>query len=255
MRISAFLIPVFSILFGILGFFLRASELINVFDPITNLPMRGAATTFWLIAVSAVFALFILAFSIFASIKHRSLNGFENAFGTDPLFYPIVFVIIGLIWLFGTYLYFSDLSSIDTIELGFISFSAISAICVSLFAIEMYQDSRKRASYALSLVPTIFLCYWLVLLYRQNAANPILLSYVYQCLAIAVSSLSFFMTSGFLYDKPAPGKAIFCYSMTVYFCTVSLADDISVGLKVIFFAIIAVSLIHSAMLLSNLQRK
>ncbi|MDR2590499.1 MAG: hypothetical protein LBC71_05895 [Oscillospiraceae bacterium] len=255
MRISVILIPVISILLGVLGFFLRASELANVFDPITGLPMRGAATTFWLVTLTVAFLLAIAIFAIITTILHRSPRGFENAFGTDPLFYPISFVVISLVWLLGTLLFYFDNSTIDRIDASFVIFSAVSAVCVTFFAIEMYQDARKKASYAFCLVPTIFLCFWLVLLYRQNAANPILLSYVYQCLAIAVSALSFFYTAGFLYDKPAPGKAIFCYSASIYFCIVSMADDIFLGLKIIFGAVIAVNVLHSSMLLKNLQKK
>ena len=258
MRITAFFAPFFVILAGICGFYLRVSELLNVFDKTTGLPERNAATTIWLFAFTALFTLILIIFAVKVASKHKALPGFENAFGTDPLAYPIIFIVIGIIWLAGTYFYYSYLNlrnAINTYDIYFIIFSAISAISVTFFSIEMYQDSRRKIPFALSVVPTIFMCFWLIFMYRNNASNPVLLSYIYQCFAIVASALSFYFTSGFLYGKPAPGKSIAAYYLAVYFCIVTLADDHPMGIKLIFFTLAAINIVHSTMLLRNLQRK
>jgi len=258
MRISAFFAPFFTILAGITGFYLRSSELKNVFDPVTGLPMRNADTTFWLIILSIVFTVAVIIFAINVSIKHKALKGFESAFGTDPFYYPLLFTLIGITWIVGTYMYFAFLRSynaLTAIDIYFVIFSAGTAVSVTFFAIEMYQDSRRKAPYLLCVIPTIFMCFWLILMYRQNASNPVLLSYVYQCIAIITSALSFYFTSGFLYGKPAPGKSIAAYYTAIYFCAVTLADNHPTGIKLIFFALIVANIIHSSMLLRNLQRR
>jgi len=258
MKISAFSLPFFSVMAGVVGFYLRLSERMNVFDPVSGLPDRNADTTIWLILLSVTFIFAILMFSIVAAIKHKALPGFENAFGTDPLAYPIIFVFIGIAWIVGTYMLFSELNAagvLAIIDVIFIVFSTLSAISVTMFAIEMFQDSRRKAPYALSVVPALFICFWLVLMYRQNASNPVLLSYVYQCLALVACGLSFYFTSGFLYGKPAPGKSIFTYYTAIFFCAVTLADDHPPGVKLIFCAMIAANIVHSSMLLANLQSK
>jgi len=258
MRISAFFVPFLAIVAGFGGYFLRLSERINVFDALTGLPARNSATTFSLILLTSVFVLGIVLFAIRVAVKHKALPGFESAFGTDPFAYPVIFIMIGIAWLGGTYMYFSGLNALGAftvIDIVFIVFSALSAISVTFFAIEMYQDSRRNAPYALSVVPTLFMCFWLIFVYRQNASNPILLSYIYQSLAIIASALSFYFTSGFLYGKPAPGKAIVSYYAAIYFCIVTLADGNPLGINLIFCALIAANLVHSTMLLWNLESK
>jgi len=250
--------PFFAALAGVVGFFLRLTELMNVFDPRTGLPERGATITYALMAFSALFLIFVLIFAIRASVKHKAPNGFENAFGTDPLSYPFVFSAIGVVWFGATVKYFFDMNASDsmlTTDVYFSVLSALSAISIAFFAIEMYQDSRRKTRFALSVVPTIFMCFWLIVMYRQNASNPILLSYAYQCLAIIASALGFYLTSGFIYNKPAPGKAIFFYFAAVYFCFITLADDHSIAIKIIFATIIAVNLVNASMLIRNLRRK
>ena len=258
MRVSSFFMPFFALFAGASGYYLRSMELRTVFDAHTGLPQRGAVVTYALIGLSAVFLCIILIFTLCARAKFASPSGFVNAFGTEPLAYPSIFFLIGIVWLGATVLYFLNIytqGSIQLSELCFSILSALSAISVSLFAIEVYQNPRRKSKYALSIVPTIFMCFWLILLYRQNASNPILLSYCYQCLAIISSALGFYFTSGFIYNRPAPGKTIFSFFAAIYFCLVALADEHTMSIKFIFIAIIVINVIYSSMLIRNMVRK
>jgi len=260
MRISSFFVPFFSLLAGAAGFYLRLMERWDVFvyDGRFWIPERNATVTILLIILTSVFLLLIAMFAISAARKHKAPRGFENAFGTDPISYPFMFTVIGLVWLSGTLMHFFNLRSTDslqTIDIYFTVLSALSAISVAFFAIEMYQDARRKSTFALSVVPTIFACFWLILIYQANASNPSLLDYCYQSLAIITTALAFYYTSGFLYGKPAPGFSIFTYYASIFFCFVTMADNHPVSIRIIFASFIAINMIHSSMLLKNLRRK
>jgi len=250
--------PFFALMAGATGFLLRLMELANVFETSTGLPRRGALITYLLIAFTAAFLLVVLIFSFFATARHRALSGFENAFGTDPMAYPVVFSVIGVVWLAASVMYYLDLDMswpLPMIELIFLVLSALSAISIALFAIEMFQDPFRKTKFFLSIIPSLFMCLWLVVIYRQNASNPVLLSYCYQCLAVITSALGFYFTSGFVYNKPAPGKAIFSYFAAVYFCFVTQADKHPISIKLIFAVLIAVNAFYALMLIRNLRFK
>lgn len=258
MRVSAIIMPFFTLLAGAAGFYLRQTELWNVFDRYTGLPQRWSGITLGLIALCAAFLLIALLFSIGVGMKYRSPAGFENAYGTDPLTYPFAFCVIGIVWLGATVKQFVDLNAIGSMpnsELYFSILSALAAISLAFFAVEMYQDPRRKIIFSLSVVPTLFMCFWLILVYKQNAANPVLLSYCYQCLAIIASTLGFYFTSGFVYNKPAPGKTVFFYFASIFFCFVTLADGHSLTTSLIFVALIAVNITYSSMLIRNLRLK
>lgn len=250
--------PFFALISGAVGFYLRLTELMNVIDARTGLAQRGARESFVLIAFCVVFLILSLLFSIRAAVKRQAPRGFDNAFGTDPLTYPFSFIIIGIAWLGGTVKHFFDFYSAGPMpmtELYFTVLSALAAISVACFAIEMYQDPRRKMVYALSIVPSLFMCFWLIVLYRRNATNPILISYVYQCLAVISSALAFYFTSGFVYGKPAPGKTIFVYLAAIFFCFVTLADGHSMAVRIIFAALIATNTLYSSKLIRNLRRR
>lgn len=248
--------PLLALVAGAAGFFARLIELATAFDKFTGLAQRGDATTYALIAISGALLLVVLFFSIYAARKYKTMPGFDNAFGTDTLIYPVIFVIIGIAWLVSTVIGFFGLEPVEVfkqVDLYFLILSALAAISVALFAVDIYEDPLRRMKVVLSIVPALFMCFWLIMIYRQNAANPVLLSYAYHCLAIIASALGFYFTSGFVYNKPAPGKAIFSYLAAVYFCFVTLADPHAPGMKIVFIALIATNAVHASMLIRNLK--
>ena len=256
MKIASVMMPLFALVAGVVGFYLRILELWNIFDERTGLPERGAAVTIILIALSVALLLIVLAFSYITVKRHSSPEGFENAFGTEPLKYPVTFTIIGIIWLGATVKHFLDVNTaggLPAAEIYFSVLSAMSAISIILFNIEVYQNPQRRTKLALSVVPVLFMCFWLILLYRQNASNPVLLSYSYSCLAIMFAALGLYYTCGFVFCKPAPGKTIFSSLAAIYFCFVTLADRHSFGIRLIFISLIAVNVVYSSMLIKNLR--
>ena len=257
MKKAAFILPGFALIAGAVGCFLRKRELLLAFDG-EGFPISGAAQSTALIVFSAVVLAILLAFAIFSTRQYKLLVGFENIFGTDLLSYPIALVSIGFVWFGATgmiaYEYFSS-GNTAVFDLFYLILSALSAISIILFAILVYQDPRKKMIFALCMVPIIFTCFWLILLYRQNASNPFLLSYVYTFLAVMFSTLSFYYTAGFAYGKTTAGGTIFCNLTAVYFCFVTLADPIGFPAKVILAAILASNIIHTSNLLKYIQRK
>ena len=258
MRKSALYMPFIALLAGASGYYLRLIELASVFDKSTGLPRRGAVVTLALILLSVAFLLIAFLYALRARLKYASPPGFQNAFGTEPLAYPFIFLVVGLAWLGATAKHFIDVHALGDIpysEWCFSVLSALSAISVTLFAMEMYQDPRRKSRLALSIVPAVFMCYWLILFYSRNSSNPILLNYCYQCLAIVASTLGFYFTSGFVYNKPAPGRTLFAFFAAIYFCFVTLADNHATSIKVVFIALIIINVVYSSMLISRMHRR
>ena len=256
MRRFAIVMPILALLAGGAGSWVRFLELKYVFE--AGLPLRGAMITYALIALVAVFLVVSLVIAQRAGFGHYAPEGFDNSFGTDSLAYPFMFSLFCIVWLAATVKYFIDIDSwyvFPTSGLYFSILSGLAALSMMLFAIEVFQDPRRKTALALSVAPIVFMCFWLILLYKQNASNPILLSYCYYCLAVIFSSLSFYFTAGFVFSKPAPGKAVFSYLASIFFCLVTMADDHALSIKLILGAITAINVVHSYMLIRNLRKK
>ena len=74
-------------------------------------------------------------------------------------------------------------------------------------------------------------------------------------MAIITAALGFYFTSGFVYNKPAPSKTIFFYFLSIFFCSIAIADAPSLMPKLFFASLIAMNTFYSFMLIRNLREK
>ena len=258
MRKSAFVFPFLSFAAGGAGLYLRYLELNTVFDPVTGLPEKNAPITLALILLSAGIALFGTLFAVIASRKYTSRVEYERAFSPSGILYLAVFFILSAAMIAADVMYFLSLKAVGSvayINIVFIAFVAFSALSLFILARAAYRGRGGKEMYVFSIIPSVFFCFWLIILYRQNASNPVLLDYCYQCLALASAALSFYYGAGFAFKKSKPAKTIISYFLTIYFCMIVLVDNIILPFKIIFAVIVIAQLINSVQFIKNLKRK
>ena len=255
MRKNALIFPFSAIALGIAGGFLRQRELATVFDPVTGLAQRGASVTIMLIALSVAAAVIYIAASYIIGRKYTAHKDYTLSFGSITVPTLSVLILAGLLWLAASLKIFLGMNSGDIVliaDLIFCGFSALSAISVIVLAVLAFKSSKGPGVLFFSVIPSLFLCLWLVLLYKQNATNPVRLDYCYQCLAIAAAVLSFYFSAGCYFGKASAPKTIFSYMITLFFGTVTLFDSFPIELKCIFAAILTITIIHAVPYISNL---
>ena len=257
MKKCAVIMPMFIIFVGLNGFYLRHLELANVFDNV-GLNQVGAPVSIALILLSAVTLVILFAFSLHARNLHKAPDDFTNAFGTASVIYPLSLSLAAIVWIGATIMHFISTNP-HAIQLNadliFVILSVLAAVSIMIFSVEVYKDPRRRIVKSWIIAPILFSTFWLGLMYRDNVANPILLSYAYYALALIFSVLSFYYLSGFIFHKPSVGKMIFVSSSSIYFCFVTLADSHTLWIRLILIAIIAYNLVHISMLIKCLLRK
>ena len=258
MRKFAVIMPLFALVAGAFGFIIRRLELINVFDDFSGMPARGQPITRTLIALSVAVLAISLLFAIFVKINYKSPPGFNRAFSTDNVLYPIFFFVMGMAWILATLVNFvgdDSIGTLRTVSIYFAGLSFLAAVSMIIFAGRMYKSPNLKSNAVLTIVPPLFMCFWLIFLYQSNAANPVLLSYAYHCLALIASTLSFYLISGYACNKGAPGKMVFFSVAAIFFCGVTLADHHSTGTRVIIAVILVMNFVHLLLMLRNLQSK
>ena len=253
MRKNAFVFPLSALVLGLAGGLLRQRELNTVFDPVTGLAKRGAPVTIMLCALSVAAIIIYLVTSYIISRKYAAHKDYSLAFTPAKVPSLSVLVIAGLLWLAASVKIYLDVGvGVPTVDLIFCGFSALSAVSVIALAFLAFKSSKGPGLLFFSVIPSLFLCLWLILLYKQNAANPVRLDYCYQCLAIAAAILSFYFSAGCFFGKSSAGKTIFSYMITIFFGIIALFDSFPIAMKGIFAAILAITLIFSTPYIANL---
>ena len=83
------------------------------------------------------------------------------------------------------------------------------------------------------MLPVLFFCLWLVVFYKENAANPILWSYGMEILAIAMCLLAVFRLSAYLFYRAKPRRTIFACMLALITSLATLTDSVSLGARAV----------------------
>jgi len=257
MRKNISFIPIFALLAGAVGFFLRGKELSTAIDPLTGLAERWSKFTIMLILLTVVAA---VIFVLYGVVKMRgrevspSYNTAFSAIGVIALFFA---VIGGAAFVVGGALYYMDarLFRAGITDFVFALFAVISGVCQISMAFGAYKKRDKNTSHVAAVVTPLFLCLWLIIAYKDNATDPELLKYCGMCMALISAILSFYFSAGFAFNNgKAIGTVVFNL-LAVYMCTVAMADFTALSLRLILVGVIVISGVNVSSLVGNSRKE
>jgi hypothetical protein len=211
---------------GSFGLFARWLQVLNVFDTETGLARPGAFLS-WLVALLCLAAVFVLLFSVLRLRRYRAPVEPVAAFHGGRLF-RLLMSASALLTAVGVALFFLH-GDILTRILALLGLAAAGGL---LF----YPSAPKWGDLGclIATMPILFFSFWLIVFYKENAADPVLWDYAPEVLAIATSALAFYYLAGYLYYRAKPFRAIYFDLLAAFFCVVVLADRHSTGNFLVF---------------------
>ena len=123
----------------------------------------------------------------------------------------------------------------------------ISGALLVVRAVRLRRDSGASVG-GLLLLPAFTCCLWLVLLYQGNAADPILMDYVFQLFAAVCSLLGMYFLAGRDYGVRRPRRCVFFCLLAGYFALLCMADPLTSGARVVLVALLLYLLLQAGLL-------
>ncbi len=93
---------------------------------------------------------------------------------------------------------------------------------VGWFSLGLDAFRRKKARYLSALLPVLFCCVFLILYYKEYAAQPALLYTLYPFLALCSGLCALHLLSGYTLGQAKPRLAVFLCFFGFYLCAVAL---------------------------------
>ncbi len=262
-----YILPGLTLAGGAAGFALRRLELQTAFEPLTGLPVPAAAT--WaLIAFSLLIAGALLL--LCAGVHSLFPGGYDEAFRLPGTLSLTLVISSGFLLGAGGILklvrlpdalrehapYYGRirlaLSALPQLLLTVLCVGA--AACVVLTAGRVYRGEAGGARSVMLLLPPYFGCAWLISAYQAKAADPVLLHYIYELLAISAVLLALYFISGFSFEKAKVKRTLYFSLLGVYLSCVTLADSRDLGTLLLFAFAILYLTTYAAALLANDRR-
>ena len=251
MRKIGFILAPLAILLGIAGYFLRAHQVATVFDSHSGLAVPNAGISIVLMVFSAVVVLLFFGLSFLA--PNREGADFATAFGSGTFMQVILALLAGGMMLLGGGR-FVLLMLADDLQISSLVWAGTACLAgLFLLLLALRGPSGRNVAIPAS-IPVFFISLWLILLHIDQAANPVLLAYVYRLFALAFLLLSLYYIAGFAFRQAKVGRLSFAVAGAVYFTGVTLADGGAVYQSVTLLAFAATALLYLLILTHNLSR-
>lgn len=248
--LKSVLLPLLAVIGGLGGFFLRRWELATAFES-TGLVTPWTAATVTLIVLSFALA---LAFILLCRKPKNELTTYNDGFSAQGSWlYLAVMALASACLLVAALLglkaeFFSWPRSILRLLLWVLCIASF--FCTLRIALNNFRRAAGKYSTAL-LIPAYTLCLWLVSSYQKYAADPVILDYVYELLAIICSLLGLYFTAAFSFAKPKFRLCAVFSLAGIYFSIVTLADSHDRATRLLYLFIILYQLANVTVLLKN----
>ncbi len=234
MRKKFFLTPIVVLILGILGALFRYWEVDTIFDPVTGLAKRYASVSILLIILTAVVILIAVLYARFLDNKGILNIDPKRPFPVNSKLSVTVLTILGVvIMLCSAYNYLIDINETIVFRAVFAVLGIGTGVAIITDASASYKGDESKMGF-LFCIATLFMSWWLIMTYKENNSNPVLLEYCYECLGAIAATLSFYYATGHFYGKITPKRTVISHLMGIFFCLVTSLNAGNIAQKIIF---------------------
>lgn len=238
---------------GGIGAVLRKIELDTVFEPETGLALRWQPITISLILLSAASVVVFIVLSVRLKDMEASAT-YCGALESKSSVALIVSAAAALAIAAGSILYFTDGAGGIT-ALILMLCGLLTAVSVFILSRNVYFKKDSVGNAIFSTIIVIFICLWMVLEYKMRSADPVILDYVYDFLALCSAAVAFYYKAGFAFDRPKPSRTTL-FSMTAcYFSLVAIPGASGTAQLIFFCGLALILLADMPAIVGNLKKK
>lgn len=245
--------PLLTAALGVIGAILRKIELNTVFEP-SGLAKQWQPITIALVVLS-VLATVYFVFSSRGLKKLSAVEGYNEVFAGGGII-PFALSVLATAGIaVGSVLYYiNGGETILSAVLMLVGAAAAVAVFALAYGVFKKRGDAKTAA-VFSTLFVLFVCFWMVLEYKFRSADPVLLDYVYDFLALCSAALAFYYKAGFAFGRPKPASTMMFSRISAYFCIVAIPGASGTAQLLYFISLAVLLLADMPTLTGNLKEK
>lgn len=251
---KALKIYIFLFVMGASGLFFRWMQDLAVFDKETGLATPGSALSY---IVAALLAVTAIAYAVIVRglKKYKAPMELEPALKGRTVFFPLCYIAFGFLMVAGAaWMFIASMHSEYPVLFRILALLAVfSGVAVPVLLNGVKGRLDRGTKCLCSVVPVVQFCFWLIVSYKVNAANPTVWAYAIEILAISAALLGFYFLCGYAFGRARPLSAIYFCGLGGYMCFVALADSPNMGRQLMFLATAVLLFLAAAVLVENLE--
>lgn len=230
------------------GFLARWAQNMSIFDENTGLAVSGAVTS-WIVVLFSIGVTIGLGMLLLPTLSLGAGKNPAADIRSGSSVYRAVCTVSGAaICISGAIIFIQAVSVLYKV------LATLAIICgISIAATGKAGQAHASDSLAafFTAAPVLFCCFWLIVSYKEHAANPVVWQYAIEVLAIAMSCVALYFIAGFVFCRPRLFPTALTGCMGAYLCFMCLGDSRRIEYQLIFAALGAFFLITVYFLLAN----
>ena len=225
---NSWVAPVLALAAGTGGAVLRKVELATAFEEGSGLPVADAPATVGLAVLSVAIVTAAAVFAALAVKKDKTPGTYHKAFYNHSFLSFMFSAFFGAVVSAASAVFFLRPSGIGISGVPFIIFSifaVLAGLSIIMLAMNGFTQKKSPGTVLFAVIPPVFFCFWLAVMYRDYAACPTIIEYCYRCLAIAFCALAFYYAAGYAFGRAKPKMTVTMHLVAIFFICVTLADN------------------------------
>ena len=240
-----------------LGAVLHSAEINTILEPSSGLADRFAPISVCMTAV-AILTL-VLFFVISFLVKGRDVEPvYHTAFAPRSPIPLAISVVAAAAMIYGAYLCFVfgvGIRSSARLVLILSVFSALAGISFFVMSLMAYLKKSGVETMLCSFITVLFYCLWLIVYYLEKSADPAMMSFVYDYLAICAAAVAGYYSAGYAFGRSKPRATLVSSMAAAFFCITAAPKALTLAFTVFFATVGILNLINVFVLTNNLRYK
>lgn len=255
MQNEAYKLTGFTAVISALGFLLRWLQNMNIIDGETGLAVRGAPISAVLVGLIVIVALVLIGYTIYLRRYDASGEPEEALSGHSFLFTVFGVAVVLLLAISG---------GMQLLQAGSMLWPVAHRICgigtligalgMLILVTGVSQPEKAGARRVASVLLVLFGALWLITVYKDAAADPVIWRFAIEVLAVCSALIAFFYLAGYHFGEPKPMVSIFFCYFAGFLCVMSAIDEHTLAESICYAATALMLFMWGFVLVSNLKK-
>lgn len=249
-----YLAPVLALVIGAFAAALRWNMLATAFEPDTGLMKNGEVSVMLLCAITGAVLLGAAVFALCLGKRYAPADTFQRGYKNNSVTVMGLSVLAGLAVAAGGVLGFLGDMERSVTDTVLYALAAASGLCIVVLSVTAYTGKENSFAGIANITPSLYFVCRLALCYRDNAAEPAVLSYCFFLMTLAAASVSFYYAAGFYYGRAKVFGTAVSHLLGVYFCCMALGEGMGLTETLIAAGTLVYLFFSSASAMRNFKR-
>ena len=257
MKKTAFIFTSVTAALSVLGAVLHSTEIEMILDPASGLADRFAPISVCMTAIAALTLILFVVISFL--VKGRDVEPvYHTAFAPRTAIPLALSILAAAAMIYGAYLCFRfgvGIRSSSRLVLILSIFSALAGISFIVMSLMAYLKKSGPETMFCSFVIVLFYCLWLIVYYLEKSADPAMMSFVYDYLAVCAAAVAGYYSAGYAFGRSRPRATLIFSMAAAFFCITAAPKALTLSFTIFFGAVGILNLLNVFLLTNNLQYK